>query len=60
MSYTSMVELIRNYEPFSDCSIGQFEACDHLGSDFESKAFLMDVPDMVLETKTKVFRVYFD
>lgn len=31
--YLKTVELLRQYEPFSDCAIGQFEACDHLGYD---------------------------
>lgn len=59
-NYTRMVELIRNYEPFSACSVGQFDACDHLGCDFEDKVFLMDLPDMVMETEDKTISVYFD
>jgi hypothetical protein len=29
MTYAKMIRLIRDYEPFSACAMGQFEACDH-------------------------------
>lgn len=39
--YLKTVELIRTLEPLSDCAIGQYEACDHLGSG------TIDFPTMV-------------
>jgi hypothetical protein len=55
-----MVELIRNYEPFCRDSVGQIEAGDYLGTDFEQDCFEGGfdkcMSDIVVETKDeKVF-----
>lgn len=58
MSYTKMVELIRKYEPFSPCAVGQFEALDHLGLDFEDEAMQgIPIGEILFETDAKIVSV---
>ena len=58
MSYMKVVELIRKYEPFSPCAVGQFEACDHLGVDFEEEAMMgIPVGGILFETDAEIVSV---